>query len=506
MRVRKKLFNFRLPSALALSLVTGVLFGVLLCFFNAEAVYVLFPFLTACVPFAVCVLKCRSAEAAVCFVLVIAFFLIGALYSYFLLCSYRSDDVPLGQVSYITGKVAKVGATSSGKTYLVISGAEADGVKLKGKILAYLGDNAGDYCERGYEVSFNAELVRQSLFSDGVSYGVQNGIKYYCNVNEGLSCDWGFSLFGVINGAMRRALFNNTDGETAAVCFAMLTGDSSSISQGTLASFRSGGIAHLFAVSGLHIGIIFGALTALLKKLPVNRYVSAFIRIGTVLFYSGVCSFTASSVRASVMCSVAVVASLLYKKNDGLNALSLSAIIILLINPMQLFSAGFLLSFGAALGLMTLSRNLSRTISFLPEKPRSALSCCAAAQLSTIPTQLYGFGYVSWAGLFLNVILLPVVSVFYLLLFLCTVLSVIMPFAAAYLIEFAATPIQLLINLVVACGFERAVITKSVGLWIYVPFALFAAGICDKLNLKLFVRGALCCVSALWILLVCVGV
>lgn len=499
---KNKILNFRLPAALALSLAAGIVYGTILTYFSLDGVFIAIPAVIAAVPFFICTLVYKRTSLSVSLALIIAFFLAGALYVYFYYCSYIGSEVVLGQTYRIEGIVSEVGQTSGGKNYIVITRASADGVRLNGKIIAYLGDYAGEYCEAGYKVAFKGSLNKQSFYQGGeVSFRAVNGIKYYCSVYYGLDSTWKFSLFGAVNNSIRNALFNNTDGETAAVCFAMLTGNSSFISEGTLSSFRNGGIAHVFAVSGLHIGVIFGALTLLFKKLPVNRFVSAAVRAGVIIFYAGVCGFTPSSVRAAVTCTAAVAASLCHKKYDGLNSLSFAAIILLLINPLYLYGVGFLLSFGAALGVMTLQRNISAILSFIPSKLCKLLSVGLAVNLMTIPTQFKHFGYISWAGLFLNIVIVPVVSVLYLLLFVCVTLSAVAPFSAVALVPFSTAPIQLIINLTVEFGFENAVITQSFGYWIYLPFILFAVGITDKLNMRLLWRGALVSLSFIWLVL-----
>ncbi len=499
---KNKIFNFRLPAALALSLAAGIVYGTILTYFSLDGIYIAIPAVIAAVPFFVCTLVYKRASLSMSLALITVFFLAGALCVYFYYCSYISSEIVFGQTYRIEGIVSEVGQTSGGKNYIVVSGASADGVALGGKIIAYLGGNAGDYCETGYKVAFSSSLNRQSFYQGGeVSYRAINGIKYYCTVSYGLDSTWKFSLFGAINNGIRNVLFTNTDGETAAVCFAMLTGNSSFISEGTLSSFRNGGIAHVFAVSGLHIGVIFGALTLLFKKLPVNRFVSAAVRAGVIIFYAGVCGFTPSSVRAAVACTAAVIASLCHKKYDALNSVSCAAIILLLINPLYLYDVGFLLSFGAALGVVALQRNISAVLGFIPSKLRRLLSVGLAVNLMTVPTQFKHFGYISLAGLFLNIIIVPVVSVLYLLLFICVTLSAAAPFSAVALVPFSTAPIQLIINLTVEFGFENAVITQSFGYWIYAPFILFSAGMTEKLNMRPFWRGALVSISSLWLVL-----
>lgn len=497
-----KPFNFRLPAAFALSLAAGIAFGTALAYYSADGVYILIPSVFMLTVLTAVIIYFRRVDYAVLCAIVIVAFLIGALYVYFYCASFGEAEVSLDVAYKVTGRVSEVGVTGGGRNYIIVSGAEANGVRLGGKIIAYLNSNAGDYCEGGYLVTFTAKLNQQGLFDDGsVTFNAQRAVKYYCTINSGLEAQHRFSLFGWVNGAIRSRLFDNLDTETASVCYALLTGNSSLISEGTLASFRNGGIAHLFAVSGLHIGVIFAAMTFILNKLPVNRYVSAAVRIVVVLLYSGVCAFSASSVRAAITCSFVVLASLTHKKFDPLNAMSTVAVILLLINPLYLYGAGFLLSFGASLGIILLKRNLSKVFYFLPAKVRDVLAMSLSAQLAIIPTQLSCFGYISLAGLILNVLIIPVASVLYLLLFASAMFALIVPIAAVWIIPFAATPVQLLINLAVEFGFENAILVREVGNWIYLPFALLMAGITDKLNVRLFLRGVFVSVGAIWLCL-----
>ncbi len=500
---KKKLFNFRLTSAIALSLIAGILAGVIFAYFSVDGIYILALCAAAAVAVILCAVISGKAEVILNGALVALAFIGGSVYAYFICAAFIADGLECGKWILVSGSVDKVGVTSGGKTYLVLSGCVAGGVRSDGKIVAYLGENAGDYCAEGYKVSFFTALGKESLFEDGeLTYNACNGIKYYCSVKSGLRAEWGFSLFGRINGAIRGALFNNLDDETASVCFAMLTGDSSSISEGTLTSFRYGGIAHLFAVSGLHIGVIFGALTLLFKLFPVNRFISAAVRLFAVIFYAGICGFSPSSVRAVCMCAVSVIAFLSYRKNDGLSSLSVAAVVSLLINPLYLFGAGFLLSFGAVLGIVMLGRNIQDALFFLPDKLGEAISVGISAQLATAPVQFASFGYISWAGLFLNILIIPIVSAAYMLLFACVMISVIIPPVAGALVPFAALPIDGVINAIVTCGFENAVIRRDFGLWIYAPFVLLLCGLSDKFNIGPACRSTLCSAALVGL---CVG-
>lgn len=489
----KKPCNLRVPALFAAALVLGIVFSAVLAFFGLSGIYIFIPVaiaFAACVPLAI--IK-RGAVKPLIFIFAAIFFLVGALYTYGKYVSFCQSYAPVGELINLSAKVEDIGTTAGGRTYLILSGVKAYDTPISGKVVAYLSENAGAYCRRGYTVSFYTTLEREEFISFGeISYRSVQNVRFYCTVSGGMQAQYRFSLFGEINRAIENALFDNLDGETAAVAYAMLTGNTDAISSGTLQSFRNGGVAHVFAVSGLHIGVIYGALTFICKKARLNRFASAAIRISIILLYAGVCNFSASSVRAVVMCAVSAISSCLYCKYDGLNALSLSAILLLLINPLYLFGVGFVLSFSAMLGIVFISPALRRVFAFLPEKLKSGLAVSLSAQFSTIPAMITSFGSVSAAGVFLNIIFVPLISVLYVILFISTVLGALIPAFAAHVLPIACIPLQSVINLISDCGFENAIFSGEFSDWLFVPFIVIALAVSDKTNFgrKLLPRGA----------------
>ncbi|MGN0818379.1 MAG: ComEC/Rec2 family competence protein [Candidatus Coproplasma sp.] len=491
-----KLVNFRLPFALALSLACGIGFTFALAYYNVGYFYVTFAVPVAAVIFIICALCIKSTRAVVSCALALAFFLLGAVYSAVNLHDYESSEVT-SDVTEISGRVESVEKTRSGTVVLVLSDVSADGKRLKGRTLAYLDGDGGGYAEVGYTVSALCSVEKCDLFSYGeLNYNAIDSIRYKCLMYGTLDSKYGFSLFGSVRSAIVGVLEDNLPYETAAVARAMLTGDTSAMDIQTLSSFRYGGIAHIFAVSGLHIGVIYAVLSFILNKLRLNKYLSAAIKISLIVFYAGVCGFTPSSVRAAVMCSVAALSTLTHLKYDGLNSLSIAAIILLAINPLNLFDAGFILSFSAMLGIIFLVKNIGKILRVLPKKLQGGLSVSLSAQAATFPAQMLTFGYVSWAGLVLNVFFLPILSALYAALFSATVISLIIPPAAAIL-PYVCMPLEGFISLFVSCGFENAVISGISGWWVAVLPAIFLAALSDKFNLSLIIRAVTCVVCAL---------
>jgi ComEC/Rec2-related protein len=492
-----KILNVRFPFLLALSLVGGIAFAYALSYYNVP-IYLYFTAVpVTAVIFVLVAIVCKNKYTILACLACIIFFGAGTAYCATKLYKYGQTEVVLDTLCNVTGNVDGVYTTQSGTTYLIVGNAYADGTLLGGKVLAYLGDKAGEYCDVGDKVDFLSTLDKYDTFTYGeLNYQMSKGVKYYCTIYGSLTSQNKFSLFGTIRAGIYDTLFNNCEHETAAVAYGMLTGDTTEMNDSALASFRYGGIAHIFAVSGLHIGVLYGVLNFICRRVRLNKYVAAVIKIGVLAFYAGVCGWTPSSVRAVIMCSVGIIARLIFHKYDSLNSLSLSVIILLFINPLYLFGAGFILSVSAVLGIIFLSRRFEKLFRVLPRKLCDNLSVSFSAQVATLPALLLTFGYISGAGLLLNIVVLPILSVLFVIIFCATIICAIIPVIGSTVLPIVCLPLDLVINTAVDYGFEKSILSGFGGGWLAVV-ALFAIlAVTDKINLQWSVRAFMGAVTA----------
>lgn len=173
--------------------------------------------------------------------------------------------------------------------------------------------------------------------------------------------------------------------------------------------YQKSGIGHLLAISGLHISFMGMGLYRILRKagVPVNAAaVSGSIVLCCYVILSGE---SVSAVRACVMFLIRMGAVATGREYDGLTALSVAAMAVLRRNPLQLFDAGFLLSFGAVLGIYAVKPLLWKK----EEKSgmKETLRMSAAMQMTVLPVLLYYYYEVcvySWAW---NLIAVPLAGV-----------------------------------------------------------------------------------------------
>lgn len=496
----KTRINPRIPVIAALFLVAGIALGYAFKFYDVKLIWLVATVPAAAIIFVVFALKKRIFPIIVTCLCLLLFFA-GFIDCFMRLSAYGNKVIDDSEVHIICGRVTEKGSTSY-SNYIIIGNASADGLEIDGKVIVYLYGDVGDAINEGYGVSFESTLIPQDVFPYGnLNYYAVDNVKYSCAVYNDITYSRKYSFFGSIRSAMRGALFNNLSENTAAVCYAMMTGNTQDIENNSIQSFRYGGIAHIFAVSGLHIGIVFGFLNYILKKLRLNNIVASVISLALVFFYCGVCGFTVSSLRAAIMCAVATVAKLIYKKYDGLNALAVAVVVILLITPLSLFGVGFQLSVCAVGGIFVTSQNIRRALQKirLPEKIASAAGVSLGAQLGVLPIMLANFGYLSGAGLLLNIVFIPVLSVLFVIIFACTIIAVAIAALAPFILPVAVLPLELLISFLVVTSFESALIS-GFGAGLFAPiYFIGLLAVSDKINIGNLTR-AIASVTAVAVL------
>lgn len=154
--------------------------------------------------------------------------------------------------------------------------------------------------------------------------------------------------------------------EDAGIMSAMLLGEKSNLPLETKELYQKNGISHILAISGLHISMIGLFLYKLLKKIYIPNETAVPVTIFILISYGILTDFSVSTNRAVIMLILSLCSILIGRTYDFLTSICLSGSIILLQNPYQLCSPGFLLSFGAVFGVAIVFPIFKEL--FLPEK------------------------------------------------------------------------------------------------------------------------------------------
>ena len=203
------------------------------------------------------------------------------------------------------------------------------------------------------------------------------------------------------------------DEKTLSLSSALLLGQKTTLEKETRRNYAQVGVSHLLALSGMHLGIIYGLMYMLfIRRIRFSEWKWFWLPLIllTIWGYTFVTGFPISLVRASIMLSLATIATLAQNETPPLHILALSALVILLFSPDALFSISFLLSFLAVLFIIILYQPLRRLIG-----PQNIiidmLMLSVVAQLGTAPLSIYYFHTLPLIGAIVSVILIPLTTV-----------------------------------------------------------------------------------------------
>ncbi|MBE6638302.1 MAG: hypothetical protein E7616_02450 [Ruminococcaceae bacterium] len=316
-----------------------------------------------------------------------------------------------------------------------------------------------------------------------------------------------------VSANIKKQMDGNLNSDSAAMANALLLGQSEALPDTLIRDFRTLGISHTLAVSGMHLTVLLTGVLLLLGKLRVKKVPRMLIAIAVILLYSGICGFTPSILRAALMSICLLVSHTAGERAIGIRSLLLSVTAILIIQPYLIFSLSLQLSALSTLGILLLYPLLYKQASskksllyrfgkFLFAQYILTLS----ATVFTLPVMYYHFGSVSLISPLGNIVFVPLITallyllpVFYFVTFLpflpraiggiiefiCAVIKQIgtlgkyckdlycpIPPIILILIALILLMIPILRRLRVKHAIGISILALSLSLWISLPFSL----------------------------------
>ncbi|WP_375173287.1 ComEC/Rec2 family competence protein [Pseudooceanicola sp.] len=213
-------------------------------------------------------------------------------------------------------------------------------------------------------------------------------------------------------------------GETGAVAAALITGDRSGLSREVTEALRRTNLAHLLAISGLHMGLVTGFVYAALRlagaalprtalRWPV-RSLAALGALAAGVGYLVLSGGAIATERAFVMAGVAFLALVADRRAITLRALALAALVVLILRPEALLSPGFQMSFAATTALVAVFAAIRGRGARWPRPLRAVLTVVISstvAGLATAPVGAAHFNMVAQYGLLANLAAVPLMGV-----------------------------------------------------------------------------------------------
>lgn len=214
-------------------------------------------------------------------------------------------------------------------------------------------------------------------------------------------------------------------GDIGGFAAAITTGDRSAISQSALNNLRASNLAHLLAISGLHMGLMSGVVFAALRltfalvpplvlRIPA-RSIAAAGALGAAAGYLALSGGNVATQRAFVMVAVALFALMIGRRAISLRGVAIAATIVLMLRPEALMGPGFQMSFAATTALVAVFGWMrDRQLAFGPKWLRPVIAVfisSAVAGVATAPIAAAHFNTIAQYGLLANLSSVPLMGV-----------------------------------------------------------------------------------------------
>jgi competence protein ComEC len=323
---------------------------------------------------------------------------------------------------------------------------EANGWRpVRGKVRAYASGPQASQLQYGDKVeltgeTFLAEPRRNPGGFDFREYLAQDGIYRCMRASAIRSLGNGhanpvYQLLHSLRRKVRRSFSaSGMDPDKESFLHAIILGERREVDEELKEALRSTNTMHILAISGLHVGILAGAIYFFLSRLLfVPQSISSFLAIVVLLAYALLTGMRPPVMRAFLMCTAFLLAPLFKRRSDSINSLAFAAIVILFIRPGELFTVGFQLSFMVVLlilllsdkfwnwlaphlrlrpdpGFLTIGRFRRGVYRLLDRNPLRLFSMSLAAFLGFLPLGLYYFNRIFLLSAFCNVLTLFLVG------------------------------------------------------------------------------------------------
>lgn len=286
--------------------------------------------------------------------------------------------------------------------------------------------------------SFTVTASLEDCFSEGNTYGYSEGFWLYAYGADDAQitpCDEVPLRYlpKVIAHRLEESLSQCIPEETVGYATALTIGDRSLLSDSEKANLKSAGVYHMLALSGMHLSVLVGMLSLLVRR---KKHLSL-LGIPVCILFCLITGCTPSIVRAAVMECLLLGSYLVRREPDTPTSLSLAALLLTLQNPWCLLNWGLQLSFFSVIGLYLFLSRLQGFFSWKVKGPKllkrlrqlsvASLSSTISATAFTLPLQALYFGMVSLVSPLGTLLLGGIISLLFALSLITAVLGIFAP-------------------------------------------------------------------------------
>ncbi len=322
---------------------------------------------------------------------------------------YKIENTAFGTNIYLKGVEVENGEKSVSVKRIFVNTEKIPNVKI-GNIIKVRGKlrqfeeaaNKGNFDSRKYYLSlgFYGKIEAGTIEVINSDYsGIRQGLyELRMEIIERLEklCSDNNGIFSIIN---------NKNG----IIGAIILGDKTDLDSDIKELYSVSGIAHILAISGLHISFIGMAIYRLLRR-RFRFLFSAAVSIPVVLSFGIMSGFGISTIRAIIMFILKIIGEVLGRKYDAITAISLAGFVLLLQNPFVVCNSGFQMSFGAIIAIVLILPIVEEILN-TDNKIIKVLSANFTISLVMNPILAWNYYELPTFSFLLNIVVVPLMSV-----------------------------------------------------------------------------------------------
>lgn len=269
-----------------------------------------------------------------------------------------------------------------------------------------------------------------------------------------------------IRNSMKEKIEQNLSNETSELLSGILIGEKSNLKKEIQEDFRDSSLSHVLAISGMHVSYVILGITFVISKIKLSKKMSKIVTILLLLFFIILTGKTASVTRACFMSSYIILASLLHKKANVLGSISISLLIILIINPYFILDIGLQLSYGGTIGIVLIYSILKKyrkkkeekcskfkkVIHKIKDKILDTILITISANLVIFPIVLFHYNTMSFTFIISNLLVFSIIGIIIILGFISVFTSYIISPLAKVMFFFLQIFLNLLTQIAHFCA------------------------------------------------------
>ena len=322
---------------------------------------------------------------------------------------YKIENTAFGTNIYLKGVEVENGEKSVSVKRIFVNTEKIPNVKI-GNIIKVMGKlrqfeeaaNKGNFDSRKYYLSlgFYGKIEAGTIEVINSDYsGIRQGLyELRMEIIERLEklCSDNNGIFSIIN---------NKNG----IIGAIILGDKTDLDSDIKELYSVSGIAHILAISGLHISFIGMAIYRLLRR-RFRFLFSAAVSIPVVLSFGIMSGFGISTIRAIIMFILKIIGEVLGRKYDAITAISLAGLVLLVQNPFVVCNSGFQMSFGAIIAIVLILPIVEEILN-TDNKIIKVISANFTISLVMNPILAWNYYELPTFSFLLNIVVVPLMSV-----------------------------------------------------------------------------------------------